>query len=166
MKRTAFAALAAATLIPAAALAQTGDLVGVARAVGAAEGALSGQALEADLESDNGRLVYEVEVIRNGSLHEARVDARSGKLLSTERLRFESLWWSWFDAERLKPAGQPLGRMLAALEAETGGQVQEVGFDSEGGRAVYEVEIATSAGVADILIDPATGKRLPAGVDD
>ena len=165
MKLAACVALVA-ILIPSAALAQPNDLIGVARAVGIAEGALSARALEAELETRSGRLVYAVEVVRNGSLHEAQVDARTGKLLATDKRRLESLWRSWFDAARLTPSGLPLGRMLAALEAETGGRVQEVDFDSKGGRTWYEVEIATAAGVADILLDPAAGRRLPEEADD
>lgn len=161
------AMLAAPFAIPTMASAQPDDgLIGVTRAVAVAEKTLSGQAIEAELDTRDGRLVYEIELVRNGNLHEALVDARTGKLVSADKRRWESFWRGWFDEDRLKATGRPLGQMLAAIEAETGGRIQEVGFETEGGRGFYEVELATAAGVADMLIDPATGKRLPAALDD
>lgn len=167
MTKTVRAAMLAALLaIPTVALAQDEGLIGVTRAVAVAEKALSGQAVEAELDTRGGRLVYEVELVRNGNLHEALIDARTGKLVSADKHRWESMWRGWFDEDSLKQTSRPLGRMLAAIEAETGGRIQEVGLESEGGRRFYEVEVATAAGVADILIDPATGKRLPPALDD
>lgn len=155
---TASMALAQAPQIP--------QLIGATRAVGIAEKALSARAIEADLDEDKGKLVYEVELVRGGALYEAHVDATSGKLISSGKKRLESVWAGWFDKGKLDKAPRPLGATLAALEAETGGKVEEVGFDTDNGRAVYEVELTTSAGTAEIALDAATGKRLPAAYAD
>ncbi len=163
--------LAAAALVGAAgtAVAQgtaAPQLIGATRAVAIAEKALSARALEADLDHEKGRMVYEIELVRGGALYEARIDATSGKLLSQSKKRMESVWAGWFDKGKLDKAPKPLSATLAALESETGGTVEEVGFDTDNGRAVYEVELTTNAGTAEIAIDAATGKRLPAAFAD
>ncbi len=161
--------LAATALFGTAATAQSPQQpqpIGATRAVAIAEKALSARALEADLDDDHGRMVYEVELVRGGTLYEARIDATSGALLSQEKKRVASVWAGWFDKDRLGKAPRPLGTALATLEAESGGKVEEVGFDTESGRAVYEVELTTAAGTAEIAIDAATGKRLPAAYAD
>lgn len=145
---------------------QSPQPIGATRAVAIAEKALSARALEADLDIEKGQMVYEVELVRGGALYEARVDAMSGKLLSQDKKRMESVWAGWFDKDKLNKASQPLSATLAALEAETGGKVEEVGFDTDKGRAVYEVELTTAAGTAEIALDAATGKRLPAAFAD
>ena len=157
-----------AVLLAAPLAAQVADTrpIGVTRAVSAAEKALSARAVEAELDTRKGRLVYDIELVRGGALHDAVIDARSGRLLASGKQRWESLWASWFDKDRFAATSRPLGATLAALEAETGGRVEEVSLDDDGGRAVYEVELATAAGVAEIAVDPATGKRLPRRLDD
>ncbi|MDO9488934.1 MAG: PepSY domain-containing protein [Sphingomonadaceae bacterium] len=162
-------ALAATALFATAAIAQSPQApqpIGATRAVAIAEKALSARALEADLDIEKGQMVYEVELVRGGALYEARIDAMSGTLLSQDKKRMESVWAGWFDKDKLAKATQPLSATLAALEAETGGTVEEVGFDTDNGRAVYEVELTTNAGTAEIAIDAATGKRLPAAFAD
>ena len=163
--------LAATALLgtAAAAVAQSPQVpqpIGATRAVAIAEKALAARALEADLDIEKGEMVYELELVRGGALYEARIDAMSGKLLSQDKKRIESVWTGWFDKDKLAKATQPLSATLAALEAETGGKVEEVGFDTDDGRAVYEVELTTPAGTAEIAIDAATGKRLPAAYAD
>ena len=138
----------------------------LARAVAAAEQALSGRAVEAELDAANDRLIYEVELVRNATLHVVAIDARTGRLVSTGARRWETLWRSWFDPGFLQPSGRPLASILAAIEAETGGRLREIRLDTDGGQPIYEVEIATAAGVAEILVDPVTGRRLAPRLDD
>lgn len=158
--------IAALLAAPLAAQAPDTRPIGVTRAVAAAEKALSARAVEAELDTWKGRLVYDVELVRGGALHDAVIDAQTGKLLASGKQRWESMWASWFEKDRFAVTTRPLGATLAALEAETGGRVEEVSLDDEGGRTVYEVELATAAGVAEIAIDPATGKRLARALDD
>lgn len=160
------AAVAALALAAVPAVAQDEPTISASKAVAIAESALSAQATEADLDVRGGRLVYEIALVRSDTLFEASVDAQTGRLIGTDRRRLESLWASWFDKARLRRPATPLSVTLAALEAETGGRVDEVSLETEGGRAIYEIELTTAAGTADIAIDPATGKRLPAALVD
>lgn len=168
MTKKTLAILTAASMLAlsGAAAAQPAPPIGATRAVAIAEKSLSARALEADLDVDGGRPVYEVELVRGGSLYEARIDAASGKLLGTRKKRMESVWAGWFDKAKLDRVPAPLATTLAALERETGGKVEEVGFDSENRRAVYEVELTTNAGTAEVAIDAVTGKRLPTAYAD
>lgn len=167
MRKLVPAAVVAAFLAgPLAAETPDAAPIGVTRAVAAAEKALSARAVEAELDTWKGRLVYDVELVRGDALHDAVIDAQTGKLLASGKQRWESLWASWFDKDRFATTSRPLSATLAALEAETGGRVEEVSLDDDGGRAVYEVELATAAGVAEIALDPATGKRLARRLDD
>ena len=160
------AAVAALALAAVPTLAQGEPAISASKAVAVAEKALTAQATETDLDAHGGRLVYEIELVRGDSLYEASVDAQTGRLIATDRRRLESLWASWFDKARLRTPAKPLSATLAALEAETDGRVDEVSLETEGGRAIYEIELTTAAGTADIAIDPATGKRLPAALAD
>jgi len=170
MKSFVTAAAALALIASSTALARSADddLIGVTRAVAVAERALSARAFDAELETSSGRLVYEVELVRNGTLHEAHVDARSGRLIRAIRPRAEGQWRKWFDAERLRKAerARPLATTLTTLERQAHGRVQQVELEVEHGAAWYEIEIATPAGVADIRVDPETGRRLAMAYDD
>lgn len=159
-------ALIVLAAVAAPAAAQGEAVVGISKAVAIAEKALSAQAIEADLDMRKGQPIYDIELVRGDRLYEATVDARTGKLLATDYRRLESLWASWFDKQRLSRPAMPMSAMLAALEAETGGRVEEASLETDGGRAVYEVELTTQAGTAEIAVDPATGKRLPAALTD
>ena len=167
MKHAFVAALAVCISLPA--FAQPGDgLIGVTRAVISAERSLSARAIEAELETRGGRLVYEIDLVRGATLHRTTVDARNGKLLTTETPRMENWLRAWTDAERLRKGGKaaPLGARLTALELQSGGRVKEVEFDLRKGRAVYDIELATAAGVGEVQIDALTGQRLELAYDD
>ena len=151
-----------------AAHAQDGRLIGMTRAIGVAERHLSGHAIEADLETRGGRLVYEIDLVRGSTLHRAQVDAHNAKLVAVVKPRVENWMRSWLDAERLRQGAKavPLAARLAQLEQRTGGEVKEVEFGVEKGRGIYGIELATAAGIGDVRIDAATGKRLELATTD
>jgi uncharacterized membrane protein YkoI len=136
--------------------------VGITQAVAVAERSLGGRAIDAELEYSSDRAFYEIELVRGGVLHEAKVDAYSGRLLATEQPRLKAAWRRWFDSERLDTAakGRPLAELLIAIERQTSGKVRAVELEIEHGRAWYDMEVATSAGVAEIRVDALSGRRL------
>lgn len=167
MKFRYLAALAA--FLPTVIMAQPADeLVGITRAIATAERQLSARAIEAELETRNGRLVYEVDLVRGTTLHRAAIDARSGKLVSAEKPRIENWVRGWVDRERLRSGSKaaPLAPRLAALERQSGGEVKDVELDMVKGRAIYEIELATAAGIGEVAIDALTGERLALASDD
>jgi uncharacterized membrane protein YkoI len=161
--RTISALIALLSLSIASAAAQTPEaaqLIGVTRAVEVAEKATSARALEADLDGYNGRLVYEIELVRDSRLHRVRVDAETGVVISKTAPRIERLWRRVFDAKSLGSSDVlSLTPILTALEQEKNARVQDVEFENEGGVALYEIELETAAGVADVFVDARSGEQ-------
>jgi len=162
------AVLAACLSFPALSQPVDDGLVGMTRAIGSAERTLSARAIEAELETRDGRLVYEIDLVRSDTLHRATVDARSGRLVTSEKPRLENWLRAWIARDRIRAGGaaEPLAGRLAILEKQSRGEVKEVEFDMRNGKAVYEIEIATAAGIGEVHIDAATGKRLALAYDD
>lgn len=160
--------ISAAIGLPAIAQSNDEGLVRISRAVNVAERQLSARAIEAELETSGGRLVYEIDLVRGETLHRARVDARSGRLISVIKPRAENFVRSWIDGERLRRGGKaaPLADRLVALEQHSGGEVKEVAFALKKGRALYDIELATHAGTGHVLIDAHSGERVELAYDD
>ncbi len=57
--------------------------VSLPQAIAAAEQELSGKAFRADLEDQNGKLLYEVAVLKDGTAHKVKVNAELGKILAS-----------------------------------------------------------------------------------
>ncbi len=66
------------------ALAITSAKIGLVQAASAAERYVGGQASHAELEDENGKLVYGVEVVRDRNVTDVKVDANDGGILSTQ----------------------------------------------------------------------------------
>ena len=64
-----------------------GSIVEITAAMTAAEAAGNGQAIEAELETKDGRALYEVEVLSGQSIATILVDATSGEVLALEDSR-------------------------------------------------------------------------------
>jgi uncharacterized membrane protein YkoI len=137
-------------------------LIRMTQAIASAERHLSAHAMEAELETRGGKLVYEIELVRGSTLHRAQIDAHNGKLVAVDKPRMENWMRSWLDAERLRQGakGIQLAERLIQLEHRNGGEVKEVEFEVHKGRGVYEVELVTNAGIGKVLIDAASGKRI------
>lgn len=134
-----------------------------------AEQAVGGQVTDAELEiRRNGRAVYEVELIRSGNLFELDIDAASGRVIARRQPIVEGAWERLADRQERRHLAnaRPASAMLRALEARTGGRALSLSFETEGGRAFYEVELATQIGVTEIFLDPSTGNRLAMVPDD
>lgn len=164
----ALALAAAAAGMPAHAGVNGTQVIGATRAVDIAEQAIDGQVLEVDLDRTGKRMVYEVDVAKGQSLHELKIDAKSGKIISTSTSRVGNYWRQLFASDALNSAARsrPLSELLKKLEGSTGGRVREASFEMEHGEPRYEVEISTRAGVAELYLDPKTGQRLAFVMDE
>lgn len=162
----AIAALLAAIWLAAPAAAK--PPIGLTRAVEIAERALAAHAVAAELEREGERAIYEIDLVRDGRLLEARIRAADGRLLTATRPLVRGYWHRLFRAENLRAAGRarPLAETLAALERQNGGEVRAVSLEVEDGRAMYRVRIASGAGIAEIRVDPITGRRISFRYDE
>jgi uncharacterized membrane protein YkoI len=163
-------AFAGAAFVASAAVAQpapSSSLIGITRAVAAAERAVPGRALEAELDTHQGKMVYSVEVASKGALHEVLIDARAGTTISTKARKGKTLWHSWVrsDWKVTSRLNGPLAPRLAALEKQSRGSVQEVDYDVENGVPIYEVSLVAPAGATEVQLDARSGERLAMYVD-
>ncbi|HEV7369484.1 PepSY domain-containing protein [Arenibaculum sp.] len=146
-----------------AASASSSDTVGLAAAVQAAQQRQAGSVLEAELEAEGDRLVYEIAIATDGNLHQAVVDARSGEVVSVEEQTLAGTWQRWFGGDRLaalQAAPTSIADALAAAEEQAGGPATEVSLEEEDGRLFYEIEVATDTGDREVMIDLSTGDAV------
>lgn len=96
MKHTVFILLLALSAAPALAdrddhdrarrALEAGEILPLAEILAAAEAARPGRVIEIELERDDGRWIYELEVVSpEGFLYEMEIDAASGTILEVER---------------------------------------------------------------------------------
>ena len=125
--------------------------VTLTQAIGTAEKESGGQALEAEAEREDGRLVYEVTTLVDGKLYEFEIDPQSGAILEKEVEEAE-------DDE--VPTGKiiDIATAMTAAEAAGNGQAIEAEFETEDGRALYEVEVMSGQSVTKILVDAESGQ--------
>lgn len=175
LRKTLIAAGAFAALTTAAAVAQPAhqgahrpaEVIGVVRAVAIAEGVAKRQVLEAEMDYEKGRLVYEVKAAGPKGVHELLIDALSGEIVSERPLRMDSAWQTLRSPDKLnavRAGAQPLSQMLAKVEAERGSRVHQVELERERGQTYFEVDFADDG--RKVLIDPRTGKTRPGEYDD
>ncbi|MCF3935284.1 PepSY domain-containing protein [Acuticoccus sp. M5D2P5] len=160
--------IAAAILVSPVALAQTATTstdirISIAAALDAAKAQVDGGILEAELESEGGTLVWEIDVVVGEMIQEVKVDAMSGEVLSANEKTIEGTWRGWFDENRLAAAQQisaSLSANITKAETEAGGQIVELSLEEEDGRLLYEIEIDTASGDREMLLDPKNGKLI------
>ncbi len=111
---------------------------------------------KAERDYDDGRLEYELEFHTDSAAYEVTVDAATGRVLDYEK---ENLRGSTGGTDIGAQAAKSAALRHAGLSE---GQVQElqVEWDSEHGRAVYEVEFKSGGMEYEYVIDAATGSVL------
>jgi uncharacterized membrane protein YkoI len=154
-------ALTAAAALAAGASAQTAapKVVALSKAVSTAETSLGAKAFDAELDSDRGGLVYEIDLVKDGKPIEAEVDAVSGKLVRSHKPVL-AMPWTDSDLKAAQTAPRPLGEAIAMIETSTKGRVTDIGLERRAGRHYYEVELA-GAQDRDVLVDVQSGAITP-----
>ena len=111
---------------------------------------------KAERDYDDGRLEYELEFHTDSAAYEVTVDAATGRVLDYEK---ENLRGGTGSTDIGAQAAKSAALRHAGLSE---GQVQQlqVEWDSEHGRAVYEVEFKSGGMEYDYVIDAATGAVL------
>ncbi|WP_429350076.1 PepSY domain-containing protein [Paenibacillus sp. 4624] len=148
----------------------TGKLLTVSQAKSIALKAVEGKVDDVDLERRNGQTFYEVEIDRKGKPDvTVRLDAYTGKVLAV----VNDDDYDDDDDYRENGTGNSSSASASnevkltvaqasniALKQVTGGKVTKVELDRDNGRYVYEIELRTAQGEADVDIDANTGKVL------
>jgi len=161
------AAMAAGLAVQASAQATTTaqpQLIGLARAVAAAESAVGAKGFDAELDMERGALVYDVSLVKDGRAVEVEIDAVSGQVLRRNGPAAIRLPWTDEDLKAAQIAPRTLTEAIAMIETATKGKVHEIGLERHAGRDYYEVELA-GAQDRDVRVDVRTGAITPV-IDD
>lgn len=137
------------------------DLVSMTRAIEAATGRIDGGVLEAELENEDGLLVYEIDLVSGSDVYEVAVDARTGDIVSQTEQRITGFVSGLFqeDEMRAAEAARPtLQQALSDIEQQTGARIEALSLDEEDGRWLYEIEIRDDMGEREVMIDALTGE--------
>lgn len=152
----------------------SGKLLTASQAKSIALKAVEGKVDDVDLERRNGQTFYEVEIDRKGSPDASvRLDAYTGKILAVinDDDDDDDDYRDNGTAETSSASASNQVKLTAvqasniALKQVTGGKVTKVELDRDNGRYVYEIELRTTQGEADVDIDANTGKVLSVDQD-
>ncbi|MBT2286462.1 PepSY domain-containing protein [Paenibacillus polymyxa] len=147
----------------------TGKLLNASQAKALALKAADGKVDDVDLERRNGQTFYEVEIDRKGKNDVVvRLDAYTGKILAVvdDEDYDDDDYKGTVTGNTSNSSASKQVKLTAsqasniALKQVTGGKVTKVELDHDDGRYVYEIELRTAQGEADVDIDANTGKVL------
>ncbi|WFR63929.1 PepSY domain-containing protein [Paenibacillus amylolyticus] len=148
----------------------TGKMLNASQAKALALKAAEGKVDDVDLERRNGQTFYEIEIDRKGKNDVVvRLDAYTGKILAVvddEDYDDDDDYKGAATGNTSNSSASKQVKLTAsqasniALKQVTGGKVTKVELDHDDGRYVYEVELRTAQGEADVDIDANTGKVL------
>ena len=133
------------------------------QAIAAAEQNTGGRAIEFGLESENGRVLYNVKTVTKDKVLNVYVDPDSGQIVRSEE---EGLIDRIVDREdkaqlaRLMKSPTTLAAAIAAAEQHTGGKVIEAAYDDEDGGSIFGLEVVKNNARHNVKIDGATGSVL------
>lgn len=148
----------------------TGKMLNASQAKALALKAADGKVDDVDLERRNGQTFYEIEIDRKGKNDVVvRLDAYTGKILAVvddEDYDDDDDYEGTVTGNTSNNSAAKQVKLTAsqasniALKQVTGGKVTKVELDHDDGRYVYEIELRTAQGEADVDIDANTGKVL------
>lgn len=151
-----------------------------------------GEIIALQLDEQGTEPVYEVEVVIDGKGYELAIDGNSGKILKLEEKRVaktgekkdatadkqESSATEETDLEMKEKATEETKEnsndhksIISQTEAieialeQFSGKVEDIDLDKEDGRLIYEIEIESSQGEAEIEINAYTGEVLIVDID-
>jgi uncharacterized membrane protein YkoI len=114
-----------------------------------------GKVIEIELDHDDGRLLYEINLVDETSEVEIEMDAVTGEIFEKEKERADR-------DKQLKAQANVLTIQEAKeiAQAEFAGKVIEMELDEDDGRFVYEMELVNNNSEAEIDMDAETGEIL------
>lgn len=131
---------------------------------------VNGTIEEIELEREKNNTYYEVEINDGKKEHELKIDAVTGEVFKHEQDWNDDRddWNDDDDDDRVNKSSNIISSNNASnIAAKTvDGRVLEIELDEDDGRLMYEVELWTSKGEAEVEIDAYTGKVLSVEYDD
>ncbi|CNF52771.1 Peptidase propeptide and YPEB domain [Mycobacterium tuberculosis] len=142
--------------------------VSLARAADAALKAVPGTVAEIELDDEHGRTAWEVEVVAgNGDRRDVTVDAGDGRVLKNRADDRDDDDDDRGDAAALRGAKVTAPAAADAALRAVPGRVTSADFETEHGRAVWEVDVAGEDGAEhEVTVDAGNGGVLAERVDE
>ncbi|SFE74838.1 PepSY domain-containing protein [Alteribacillus iranensis] len=145
-----------------------------------------GKVTEVELETKNGKKIYEVEITGDTYKYELKLDATTGEIIrldEKEKIEKEPNTnpssndttkqqenKDGDDNGKAEPQANNVAIDMKKAQdialSETGGTIMEAELDEDDGRTYYEFEINTDKGEAEVEVDAFTGEIILISYDD
>lgn len=106
---------------------------------------------------------YKVKFIANSTEYKVRVDADTGKVLSTKQEKLDKDDIAEYKA--MKQAKVSLAQAMKKATQNVNGKIIEAEFDVDNGKSVYEIKVAKGNKIYKIVIDSMSGKVISSRLD-
>ncbi|MGF9859753.1 PepSY domain-containing protein [Priestia endophytica] len=133
-------------------------------------GKVSGEMTDLDLDYDDrtAKVVYEVEVTHNGLEQDVKIDAVTGDVLHVQKDDDDDDRDDDLDDDNIKSSQVKVTEQKAegiALK-EVDGEVVSIELDEDDGIALYEIEVQSNKGEAEVTVSATNGDVLEVEWDD
>jgi uncharacterized membrane protein YkoI len=133
-------------------------------------GKVSGEMTDLDLDYDDrtAKVVYEVEVTHNGLEQDVKIDAVTGDVLHVQKDDDDDDRDDDLDDDNIKSSQVKVTEQKAegiALK-EVDGEVVSIELDEDDGIALYEIELQSNKGEAEVTVSATNGDVLEVEWDD
>ena len=143
---------------------QSEKLIGIEKAKELALKEVKGTIESVELERNNGKTFYEVDIDGEKSKeYEVRVEAYNAKVLNVREDDDQD------DDKNQVPSNAKLitdAKAIEIAQKQIKGTLLEIELDTDDGRYEYELELRTAKGEAEFTIDAITGEILEYELDD
>ncbi|MCM3094316.1 MULTISPECIES: PepSY domain-containing protein [unclassified Cytobacillus] len=139
------------------------DLISIEEAKKIALSEAEGKVESIELEREKGKQVYEIDVDNGKEDFDIKINALDGEVISVKKEQDDD-----DQSEKEINAENIISEQKAVeiAEQEVNGTMKEIELDEDDGQILYEVELKTNKGEADVDIDAESGKVLKVELDD
>lgn len=142
------------------------DMITVEEAKKIALSEAEGRVESIELERANGKQYYEIDIENGKEDFDIKVHALDGEVISINKERNDDDDDDQSEKEGNRENVISEQKAIEIAEKEVNGTMKEIEIDEDDGQILYEVELQTNKGEADVDIDAETGKVLKVELDD
>jgi uncharacterized membrane protein YkoI len=129
------------------------------QAIQTAEKHASAKAVSAEFDTESGKGVYEIEVLKGKDIVKYKVDANTGQVVDAGKETFESLF-NRVKPEDIEGAKVTLEQAIGAAEKQLGGKAIKAEVERKSDRVQYEVDVLVGNDTKTVKIDGVSGQAV------
>lgn len=133
------------------------DVLDAEDAIEHALAAVAGTVIDVDLDDDDARLVFEVEVVTGEGTVEVTLDAHTGAVIGREP---EDSADAAEDAARAARARITAADAVRRARAAVPGRAVDLELDDHAGTVVFEIEVVAPDRTVEVVVDAVTGEVI------